>query len=629
MLTKKSFSLLSILCVFIAVVLSLTNFYSIGYLLLCLLTAFRINWFKNLPTLFGRFILALLLLFASIMLVGLCAWLLHISLQPFYIVVCYTVLSIFITKNSIPKRIKIIDRRDLYSIILGVLLPLILLASYLMPRYSNAALYQILSNGWDHSSHVFIIETVAKQKGYAYAKENANAYTSTANAYPQAWHLASAHFSNGFGQNIFDPSQPIRVLTSYLVLVLLWYCLSAYLLSRVSLRILDKLRSNVKMPKMLLLFALSSSTLIIQSITLFGAFNLGFANFIGLMTYMLLFAAVVLEPNGHEKPSSHILLASIACSAATLCWFLPFPALFVSLLLYIVHLKQTIPARVFLRYNFTSIVLTGLFVSLCLVQILIFILYSGVAGSEQLNAAGGAYKNSPLFIIVILVGAGTVLKLKASLMLKKLIILVGPLASLLLLIFLYQTVLTNEPSYYYYKLLYLLTLYTGLFFIPLVAIGTYKIYYALKRSIPLTFLAIFTSIGLLVISTQQTLEPLNRIPQKNSRVAYTTAQVMANYLENENPNRTKIIALTFRGNEKPKKNDVYNGDLVSRVSHLPTTCAFYVVNTKASQTYSARIKRLGKCADETSDKIIVITNKPTYDKVKALNKPNIQIVNVK
>lgn len=638
---KNNFRFLHYACIFIALFLSFTPFYSVGYLLVIVLLSRLANYPKIFSTQFAKYVVSLLLLFAVVMVTGLVSWFLKLQLHPVYVLIVFLGLLSYLARNTDNSRETLlslrtlINKSDLLSLGLAILLPAVIFANYFLPQYSNTALYQLLSNGWDNSSHVVMMETNSLLKGYAYARETGKAYSNTAGAYPQAWHLASSHFANGFGSNLFDSSQPIRVLQWYLVVLTLWFIIVAYLLARISLALLDRLKQQRSIPKIISISTFIAVSLIIQLLTISGAYDLGFANFIGLMAFMLLFISVIIDTEKSDKEfRSHLPIASIACMAAIMCWFLPFPALITSLILYIAYGAKGKKILPFIKKNLSAFIVSLFALAASAIQILIFVLFSGVSGGEQLNAIGGVYKNSELLIAVFLFAIVFVAYRmpKSNTLLNKIVIAIAPLVILITLLYLYQMVITGKSSYYFYKLLSLLALYVGVFLIPFIVTLSHSVYKRLGNTL-ITGMVMAGCLGIVIIGSDQGAGPWNRILQRNSVVAYSTAQVLADYLQKEDPNTTKIIALTDRsGDSGPKKNDIFNGDLVSRVTYLPPTCAFYVVNTVNpgdSQKLSAKLTRLAKCADETTDKIIVVTNNATKEKVLKLNKDNIRVVNVK
>src|SRR5690606_9997161 len=120
--------------------------------------------------------------------------------------------------------------------------------------------------------------------------------------------------------------------------------------------------------------------------------------------------------------------------------------------------------------NIAAFFVSLLALSAAFVQILIFVRYSHVSGSEQLNAAGGVYRISELLVLALLaVSILFILKYdKQKTLIVQFCILVSPLVLMVGGLFIYQMTLTSEINYYYYKLLSLLTLYIGAFFIAAV-----------------------------------------------------------------------------------------------------------------------------------------------------------------
>lgn len=628
----------------LALCLSFTNFYSIGYLLLAVAAAPYVIRTRLLPTYVSKAIASLLLLLTITMTVGLILWFFKITVHPVFVVLVFSILTLFVSakdKKGEVARTPLSSLRDFGALGIAIITPVLMFCSHFLPTYTDTAVYQILSNGWDNSSHVLMVETTALEKTYAYAPEKGKAYSNTAGAYPQAWHLATSNFANGFGGNLFNPDNPMRVLRWYLVVVTVWAIVAAFLLARITYSLTDRFTIKSKLPKIMTFILFVAANLIVQVLSISSAYDLGFANFVGLMTYMLLLAASYLDvpqKRTDGEVRAKIITGALFCSAAIMCWFLPLPALLLTYLLFSLQLTKEDGIKKFVKkHGVASIIIGASILVAGTVQLLIFVAYSGVSGTTQLNATGGVYKNSELLIALIVASVCIFtlhyLHKKDNQLIKQVVFTIAPMVGLIFALYFYQMVLAGSLSYYYYKLLYLLAIFAGIFFIPTIIGFSHVVYNKFERSDKLgvmTLLSVFGILGLMVIGTQQKAAPWHHLLQRNSTVAYDTAEVMTNYLRTENPGKVKLIALTDRSKQTgPKKNDIFNGDLVSRVTYQPPTCAFYVMNNPGSQKFTARVKRLSECADQTSDTIIVITNDVTKRAIVDLHKANIRIVNVK
>jgi hypothetical protein len=630
-MNKKSALLLLGAASFITIV-SFSPYYGVAYLLSITLLAISLPRLQIFPTLISKFILSTLMLLAVAMIVGLLGWFAKIDLLPPLVAITTTLIAVACFKSR-DTAIVLGDKSDVLSVLLALATPAAIFASFFVPNYSNAALYQLISNGWDNAAHILMVETASIEKTYVYGhlKDVESKTIIDSNAYPQAWHLATANFAQGFNSNPFDPSRPFTVLQAYALAMVAWFFMASYLLSRASWSLIDKIKKNKRAMTWVGVVVFILSNLLIQLLTVTGAIQFGFANYVGLMAFMIAFIALLLEQRNAQNHRALSIVLPTLCVAGVLCWFLPLPALVGALALYflLVHKDKTkwLP---YIKQNKLALVLSILLGIVALAQVFIFASFSNITGGDLLTEAGGVSKNSEILISIIILGtAGFLIKASLSDLLKKYLVIVAPFLVLAGGLYVYQITLSDDVTYYYYKIMALVALAAGLFFIPVSVAIVDRISEKVKSPLVLAIASVCV-FALLLVGTQQTLRAYFLIPQRNSKVHFDTAKAIANHLERDNLEKTKLIVLTDRTSDKGStKNESFNGDLLMKVPHIPFTCVYYVVNLKdVDQKLPSRVKRLDKCAAELDkDKeILVIANKKSKDKILQLKRDNIRVI---
>lgn len=613
-------------------IISFTPYYGVAYLLSIVLLTISLPRLRIFPTLLSKFILSALMLLAASMIVGLLCWFVKIELLPPLVTAIIALIAIFCFKNR-DTSAPFVDKSDIISAILAIATPAAIFASYFVPNYSNAALYQLLSNGWDNAAHILMVETASIEKTYVYGhlKDVESKTIIDSNAYPQAWHLATANFAQGFNTNPFDPARPFTVLQAYALAMVAWFFMAAYLLSRASWSLIGDIKKGKRPIGWVGVLVFILSNMLIQLLTVTGSIQFGFANYVGLMAFMMAFIALMLERRSTENHTALSIMLPALCAAGVLSWFLPLPALIGSLGLYflLVHKDKTKWLR-YIAHNKLALSLSVILGALTLAQVLIFASFSNITGGDLLTEAGGVSKNSEILIsIIILVSVVYLIKSSLPDILKKYLVIVAPFLVLAGGLYVYQITLSDDVTYYYYKIMALVALGAGLFFIPISVAVIDKASERIKNPLILAISSVCV-FALLLVGTQQTLRAYFLIPQRNSKVHFDTAKAIANHLERDDLQKTKLIVLTDRTSDKGStKNESFNGDLLMKVPHIPFTCVYYVVNLKdVDQKLASRVKRLDKCAAQLDkDKeIVVIANKKSKDKILQLKRDNIRVI---
>ena len=611
--------------------LSFTGFYGIAYLLSIIVLSLYLPTIRVFSSLFSRIVLALLLLLGIIMIGGIFAWLANLPLYPAAVVSITLLLAIFSKRYSTfeYRQASYIDKADLWAGLLALLAPAIIYLSFFAPNYTDAALYQFLSNGWDNSSHIAILESTSLHDAYtSNLSPNKHNLDSFGSGYPQGWHLATSSFIDGFG-NWLDTSKPITVMRAYALAMVVWFVIAAYLLTIIGYRLLNFSKQKMTVTQLATLLAAS---LLLQTMTVLGALLLGFSNFIGLLAYVLVSVALLVsyERSDNHKPMPILLMTTLV--AGILCWFLPLPALLATLVLFVIfmHKGDKDSMWTFIKKNKVMLLFVAAVTGVALLsQLYMYLQHTVIGGAAQLNVPGGVYKNSPLLLAAfVAIAALYVQRNLPKRVFYAFICLALPIVLVVGGLYVYQYISSGKLSYYYFKLLIVLALIAGVFFIAAIA------HYAkvLDKHLTNCALKIACSIGIIlvaIITTGQTFSNEAFLFQRNSAVSSAVSQKVIDHLEKGNFQKNKLVIFTDR------KYENYNGELYSLVTYMPLTCAHQIVNldldgNPASTKPKAVVKRINECAATTGLTIEVVTNMSQVESlIKATGNSNIQITKVK
>lgn len=624
----------------LVVYFSFTAFYSIAYLLLIAATASQLRAIQAFSSYVSRMVLAGLLLGAAIMIAGLLSWLIGSELHPLLVATVYFLFFLLSTRIATRTQpptlssVKIIDRDDILAIGLSVIGPLILLGSF---GFSPASMLQIANEGWDNGSHVLMLQDASLYKGYLYGNspDVIKKVIYNSNAYPQAWHLASANIPNGFGHsNVFAPDKPVRTTYIYIATVLIWLMIAAYVFTRTSLYVASRfIKRRLSSVPEFALFAVVN--ILIQMIVLWGSFNSGFSNFIGMLAYLSILIASLLGDTERLRSS---IMGAIAGTAAILCWFLPLPAVLIILLIScsaavgIKNIRQLFTkvgkqhAIVFTIVTLATIISIG--------QVLIFILFASVSGGDQLNegvaisatdSVNGVFPVSQIFLVII-----TLFTLwywwKFSKKVSPVLLSIVPFVSLVIAIYIYQEVSSGYTSYYLSKTMGIALIPIGIFLAPAFTFWIFDTFTKHRAGKLATLgIGVFAT-GLVLLVSNQSFYGASHLLEKNTRVNKSTAEAIVHFLSTADQRKEDIIVMR----KDPKKPyEDRNGRFEMRVVHKKLGCAYTVRNADA--LLDEWLERLKNCATRDARRghtLTVITSPRTTQPVKDLGMPNIEVVEV-
>ncbi len=644
MLNTKWTYVVSLFALACGVALSFSSHYGIGYIIFIMVAARHLTFLSSFSTYFSRIVLSGLLLSGSVMISGFAVLPFGSSLHPSIVLLFFSVFATIImlyTKDKSVPELTVADRGDLLAIGISIVAPIVLVASF---GTSSMGIFKIAQEGWDNGSHVLMIQDASKKGRYLYGPYESvkDDLVSKSNAYPQAWHLATANISDGFGYKIFSSDKPIHVMYGYVAAITLWMVIACYVFVKISLYASVRLR-NGKAQAWPEALTFSTVAVLILSIVVWASFASGFSNYIAMLAYVCIVVATLID----QKKENRFSLATASIlfgTMAALMWFLPAPAILLMSLLTIPVLTNRSELGLALKPNIRNItyyILSFLLLLTTAIQVAVFILYSTTEGTEQLNAGvliqatgvvNGVFPVSQVFFVIattftLLFWLKSLVKIKSDLRPFSIFLAILPMVALSICLFVYQMVTAGATSYYLPKLLGLSLFVTGIFLAPAFTAWVHE---RLLRPLNTSQLGLFGAgvliLGLVVLFSNQSLFGLSKLLERNARITTPAASELVHHLKYGDHNNSNIIV--FRNNSnKPYEDD--NGKFESRVIHRRTNCSYRI--TSVHNTTEVRIKKLAECADALAEhgrNIIVVTSNETLPLIKSLDRKNIIIKNV-
>jgi len=616
----KKLTTQQILAALALIIVAFTPFYAVAYVAALVYAANYIQPSKTFNSVVSRFILALLIMVAVIMAVGMVLWFVHMPLHPITLLLGFGVSIYGIKKLTSPTKTTaapIIDRGDILSAISASAIILLIVAFFYLPKPQDSASVQIITNGYDNIAHVSLLTTDAIEGGYVYGyeKDVSLKTLSALGAYPQGWHLATSHIMNGFGVNLLQPTKALQTANAYVAILFIWYFITVYIAGKIAWRMLqnnlsEKLRSNLDVSIMFLL-----ASLLIQLLVYWGSLLFGFASFFGCLAYLLLLTALIVDKNDSNS-RSYLFIACMATLAAAQSWIIPLPAMLATIVLgFFWHAPLPKWKQLFqkpTKYTATSLgflliaLLGGLF------QIWILLRFTSVeATSAQLVAPGGIFWTSNLLVgVLLLFTFGYWLYDKKSKLSDSIIATLTPILLVSAAVYIYQMLMAEATSYYFVKTFGLAMSVLGVFFVPAFILWVVQ----LKKQVtyPLAGTLIAASIlATLVIGSGQNLLNFSGFMQRNSHVTTETAEAIVHHFKTTDSTKNQLFV--FR-NESVLE-DTLGTYFANRLTHRANLCGGIVRDDQ--QTLDDKFKRFKKCIDKTKDHITVITSNKTDSKLRS------------
>lgn len=612
----------------IVLVLSFSAFYGLAFLILIIHGASFIRFSRTFASLFARSFVAFLLLIATSMIISLIAWFLHIPVHPSTIVLSTLVLFytlLFSTKQNIKTK-KLFDRSDALSIATSLIIPLVIAVGYFFPKGTDAASYQLVSNGWDNGWHINMMQNTAKKMGLDYFVSSSVDVRGINSAdrfhsYPQAWHFTNALIAEGWGANIFKTYNPLVTLNVYILILVAWMVIASYALSKLSWSLLKIARGTLR-PSLLQMVLFVALNLVIQLIVLLGGISGGFPNYLASIAFILILISLLVDREEGEHSSSSLIVASLLGTAAALSWLPPLLALLILIPVAVITKRSFLGRmRPVLKSALTFLIVT-VSVLVSISQAIVFLVLTSTNNQDFAND-GFIDETFPVSTLLLAVFAATALAfwLRVGRIQRVMVASISSFALLAFALYLYQLSSNGGLSYYFPKTAAILLVIAGAFAIPafLQWFESLRNRY-FRQSLIATVLIGATALSLLIIGSGQLLSNTRVLSQPNSKVNYDVAQKIVNYLKHQDQSKTAVVVLRNVAKDEDK-----HGYLVGKLANADFTCAYWVNDFR---DINIKLKNLDDCANTIDKQLVVVTSNKTKDLVAALHNKNIRIVNV-
>lgn len=617
--------------------IGLTPYYLLALVLAIGVTAYPVPLSaKFFASYTARLAASFLLVCSVAMSVAMYCWLVKIAVQPIFVLLPIAVVWFWFSRRGINTRGSrrlLINKEDVLAIGLAGVGIALLLASFYLPRPSLADSIQLITNGYDNSAHLLMIDTTYQAKGYVYgpyAHIKSQIISATLNGYPQGWHFVNAFFWRGTGEDIFGGGNASAAINLYVVSLLMWQFVALYLFAKASMIVMHLFRLRDKLFRAGPLAAFCAANLLLQLVVFWGALDFGFAPFIAALAYfMLLIVGVLSLLEERDKGGLFVcfVVALLCTTAIGLSWLLPAPAALLTIALAFAPLLPNKPWRSIRKYR-KSIVAYGMVLLVggipLVAQVLINKLYS-TEGVNQINDNGGIYGVSDtLAIIVISFAAFTAIAPRTARLADRVLsgtymAIASPLLLLTGAIFVYQIFSAGQTAYFFTKTLSLALVVGGVFFVA----GFVKLMNGIEFSslnIVYAPLLAVTAIITLLFATGQTTLNFNTLFQRYSNVSYNTASQLATLAQNGTLRRSQVIV--FR--QASWNEDVIGSVLATYTPHRINQCmsdADWVIISRRPQRFAHFVSLCTR-----NNQQVTILASPASDKLLPRDNPHIHII---
>jgi len=508
--------------------------------------------------------------------VALLMWLIngHFSWQ---ILVLFITLATFLTyyfrwRRDDLKPITIINRHDIFSIVVAAVSVGIIVAGALIGGHPFQQLIRFTFQGYDNTAHIATIMADYSQSGYVYGTDKAVLNVTVFNgigAYPQGWHLFTATLFHGYSNHLQILKSFETILALLFSVVMFWYLILIFLATRFMLYIVDWF-ANVRNNKVTTYTAVASASVLFQILGGLQAVKFGFINYLGVVVYLIVLVMLGLwalhkKANSKLSTTSFVIYGSLLATGATMTWVLPAPIAFLFILLVVLCQFSSFKKFIaWLKSNIPTIIVTLILVGLSALQIWIHVVFG--QGTDDINATGPGWYVGYLLLLLV----GTVVVWWALSRNKREVnftkftfITILSFGITAALIYIYQMASVQTTNYYYNKTAALLIL---VLVIILGGIGALLVE-KLSKKIGI-FLACFVAIAAAAIVpfatnadvgdisfavggmrsiTPDTATKMVDIIHKDNSVNYGTLIVMPENGTNEDLIATHPMSLLFRG----------------------------------------------------------------------------------
>ena len=617
----------------ISLLFAFTSYYWVSVLLLIVCFSIKGSYLTSwVDSLTSRLVVNSLLFGSVLTLSAMGCWLLKVAVLPILPIAAYAILALLLLRygNSDNQKKSLASWEDALAIGISCLGIIIFILSFYIGHPQTAGSIQSISNGFDNSAHLNLVEADHFQQGFvlgSYAATKQQVILPALAAYPQGWHFITAFIFTDMGNKTTTPAQFIN---AYVMAMLAWQFISIYLFTRASLYLAHKFMDR-HMSKKASYIGLVVANLLFQIIIFWGNFYLGFASFTAVVSYMLLLTGFLLCEKEDRSSLFAILIICLSSAAAvSLSWPLEGPVAFVMIALRYMRKDSFRHIISLLRDKLRGsiVVVIGLlsgfaFVFASFVQHR----YSGTGTGDLLNANGGIYGISDTLVIIVYVTVIAFIigfekrnknKGQYSYLLPAIIC---PSFLLALAIYFFQSFTTETVNYYFVKTLSVSLLIVAVFFSSICAYATASLHKLLSNYLYLGIIAVVSMMGMVAFNGQG-LTNVRSIARSKAVMSAKAAQALADNLQSTVGSKNDYLVV-FR--QALPQEDVMGSYLAYNVNHNYNNCINQIRVLLGYDKYSA-ISQMNQCAKTVH--LTVITSNNTYQYIKTLNRPNIKIINI-
>lgn len=390
----------------LALVISLTPFYTVGYLIFIAVFAGRMNFLNSFRSHFSNFVLVTMILMSSIMIAGIFTSLadipnfatINLILALFFcLAICH-----YQRPDTGTKKQRI-DVSDIVSMLVALAVPVAIMIIQFGFSSPNIALFKLVNaDGWDNVPHLSLMQMTTENRNYFYSTspiDDSNGPSSL--NYPQGWHLASGDMINGIIPGVFNPSNYglSATFAAFVFTIFAWFTLGVYVLGKVVWWMLPRQKKATSTVRRAIVF---SAVMLLPILPLFiSILPKGYENYLGLLPYVVLVVAAsyqLLEAGSKKEMPAYLVVTLIMATSVGLMWVLPAPPL----LLLIAITVFAVGAKLRDLVKNPIIVLTTILAAFALLAYL-YILIQDVSPSH-LYVSTSWLVNFPSFALVTIFG---------------------------------------------------------------------------------------------------------------------------------------------------------------------------------------------------------------------------------
>lgn len=431
----------------------------IAILALPLFTIFILGIVLPLPrkTYFFKIIFAAVILLSINTIIGGIFWLLKSDINPSVLFAAYYVIAlILLVRNATNNRQIFISKSEI-MLSFAVFLLCTPMVQILLAGNNY---FRILGFASDHTSHIELVSSVYREKGYYYTKPEIgkNSLTETLSGYPQGLHINTWVFSQPIDNQFSIHSSPKKFVVTSFAFFMVIYALFILTLGLIFISLSSRISgSKISSKKQLLLKKLSALAVITALSTgiFFSMFALGFHSQILSMLFFVGQLYFLYQYLTYRKIAllaiSWLMVVGISFS-----WLFLLPLSI--LIMAIVYLSRLIipPLLINLKNYRKELLLAIVFFSFCFIQIFVQLYYSS-GKNLGINEDGfSPIINFNLVVSSFIFLTAYLLSLKKTPIKNILLYVTLATGATSASIYLFQEFTLGYQRYYYFKSLFIL-----------------------------------------------------------------------------------------------------------------------------------------------------------------------------